>query len=110
MVWIIRCHSEKLQADLLDLPPGLLSRYLHCTDRIMVYGPDLGMPHTRAMGGGLHELRLKSKEGLRRVFYGHVSAKQIVMLHVYAKQTEKTPAKELVLARQRMKEWTNADT
>jgi hypothetical protein len=24
-----------------------------------IYGPDLGMPHTRAMGGGLFELRIK---------------------------------------------------
>ena len=34
-----------------------------------MYGPDLGMPHTRAMGGGLFELRLKAKEGIARVFY-----------------------------------------
>jgi len=29
-----------------------------------LYGPDLGMPHTRAMGDGLFELRLKAAEGL----------------------------------------------
>jgi phage-related protein len=34
-----------------------------------VYGPDLGMPHTRAMGDGLFELRLKAAEGIARVFY-----------------------------------------
>jgi phage-related protein len=27
------------------------------------------MPHTRAMGDGLFELRLKSAEGIARVFY-----------------------------------------
>jgi phage-related protein len=34
-----------------------------------VFGPDLGMPHTRAMGEGLFELRLKAEEGIARVFY-----------------------------------------
>jgi hypothetical protein len=31
------------------------------------FGPDLGMPHTRAMGTGLFELRLKPREGIGRV-------------------------------------------
>ena len=37
--------------------------------RMEVYGPDLGMPHTRAMGDGLFELRLKAAEGIARVFF-----------------------------------------
>lgn len=109
MAWNIKYHSDKLQADLLDWPPGLLSRYLHCTDRMIVFGPDLGMPHTRALGQGLFELRLKSKEGLRRVLFA-VFQQDIVMLHLFAKKTEKTPLKELALARQRRKEWTHADS
>jgi phage-related protein len=108
MTWIIRYHSEKLQAELLALPPGLLSRYLHCTDRMMIHGPDLGMPHTRSLGQGLLELRLKSNEGLQRVFFMFCVNQQIVMLHQFAKKTDKTPAKEMTLARQRMKEWTHA--
>jgi hypothetical protein len=27
-----------------------------------LFGPDLGMPHTRSMGGGLFELRIKAPE------------------------------------------------
>lgn len=110
MSWIVKYHSQKMQAELLDLPPGLLSRYVHCTDRMILFGPDLGMPHTRALGQGLYELRLKSKEGLVRVFYALLPHQQMVMLHLFAKKTEKTPLKELALARQRMKEWTHADT
>ena len=60
-----------------------------------VYGPDLGMPHTRAMGQGLFELRLKTAEGIARVFYCTVIDRQIVMLHQFVKKTEKTPAREL---------------
>lgn len=108
MAWIIRYHNDKLQSDLLDLPPGLLSRYLHCTDRMLIFGPDLGMPHTRALGQGLYELRLKSKEGLQRVLYALWVEQQIVMLHQFAKKTEKTPLKELALASQRLKEWKHA--
>ena len=69
-----------------------------------VFGPDLGMPHTRAMGGGLFELRLKTAEGIARVFYCTVVNRRIVMLHQFIKKSDKTPLKELEIARNRMKE------
>jgi hypothetical protein len=69
MKWDIKYHDEKLQADVLALPPGILARYFNCTDRMMEFGPDLGMPHTRAMSSGLFELRLKSREGIGRVIF-----------------------------------------
>lgn len=72
-----------------------------------IYGPDLGMPHTKAMGGGLFELRIKSVEGIARVFYCTVVGKRIVFLHQFVKKTDKTPAKELQIARRRLKEVIN---
>ena len=71
---------------------------------MQVFGPDLGMPHTRAMGSGLFELRLKSREGIGRVFYCTLVQRKIVMLHQFVKKTDKTPPKELMMAPKRMKE------
>jgi phage-related protein len=73
-----------------------------------LYGPDLGLPHTRAMGEGLFELRLKSAEGIARVFYCTMMGKSIVMLHQFSKKTDKTPPKELAIARRRLKETKDA--
>ncbi|MEY4139988.1 MAG: hypothetical protein RLZZ371_2170 [Pseudomonadota bacterium] len=61
------------------------------------------------MSGGLFELRLKSHEGIGRVFYCTLVGRKIVMLHQFIKKTDKTPLKELSLARLRMKEWKNVD-
>jgi phage-related protein len=91
MDWEIKYHAEKLQAEVLALPPGILARYFHCTDRML-------------------ELRLKSREGIGRVFYCTLVGRKIVMLHPFVKKTDETPSKELALARKRMKEWKNADT
>lgn len=74
-----------------------------------VYGPDLGMPHTRTMGLGLFELRLKSGEGIARVFYCTLIGRRIVMLHQFVKKSDKTPLKELEVARRRMKEIKDAE-
>ena len=108
MSWTIAYYSESLQAEILALPAGLLARYLRYSDRMEVYGPDLGMPHTRAMGDGLFELRLKAGEGIARVLYCTMVGKRIVMLHQFIKKTDKTPPKELGIARRRMKEVKDA--
>ena len=62
------------------------------------------MPHTQAMKDGLFELRMKSKEGIGRVFYCTLVNKRIVMLHSFIKKTQKTPPNDLKLAISRMKE------
>ena len=72
-----------------------------------IYGPDLGMPHTRPMGEGLFELRLKAAEGIARVFFCTVIGRKIVVLHQFVKKTEKTPNKEIKIAQSRMKELTD---
>jgi phage-related protein len=108
MNWTISYYSESLQNEILDLPAGFLARFLRYADRMELYGPDLGMPHTRAMGEGLFELRLKAAGGIARVFYCTMIRKRIVVLHQFIKKTDKTPPKELAIARRRLKEIKDA--
>src|SRR5947209_18432006 len=104
MEWEIVYYGDDVQEAILGFPPGLQARYLHLTERMLAFGPDLGMPHTRAMGNGLFELRLKSNEGTGRVFFCNRPDRRILMLHAFVKKSATTPAKELKLARERMKE------
>jgi phage-related protein len=83
---------------------GFVARFIRYAERMEVYGPDLGMSHTRAMGDGLFELRLKGPEGIARVFYCTLSGRRVMMLHHFVKKTQKTPTKEIDIARKRMKE------
>lgn len=108
MHWTITYYSEPVQNEVLTLPAGFLARYFRYTDRMEIYGPDLGMPHTRAMGDGLFELRLKTAEGIARVFYCTLIGRKVVVLHQFIKKTDKTPPKEIVIAKRRMKEVKDA--
>ena len=110
MTWTITYYNDSVQEEILAMPAGLLGRYLRYADRMEVSGPDLGMPHTRAMGEGLFELRLKSTEGIARVFYCTMIGRKIVVLHQVIKKTEKTPPREIETARRRMKEFKNANS
>jgi phage-related protein len=106
--WRVTFYSVALETELLQLPAGFVARFLRYAERMEIYGPDLGMPHTRAMGEGLFELRLKAAEGIARVFYCTLVGRRIVMLHQFIKKSEKTPRKELEIARRRMKEVKDA--
>jgi phage-related protein len=74
------------------------------------FGWPVGMPLTRAMGQGLHELRtiLDGKRNARVFFYID-RQQQIVLLHAFIKQTQTTPQQELDLARQRMRQHQRSD-
>lgn len=71
MNWSIDFYNSALQEEILRMPAGFVARFLRYAERMEIYGPDLGMPHTRAMGDGLFELRLRSGEGIARVFLLH---------------------------------------
>lgn len=104
VIWAVTFYSQRVEDEILTLPAGILARFLRYAERMESYGPDLGMPHTRAMGGGIFELRIKAAEGIARVFYCTVVHRRVVFLHQFVKKTDKTPSRELDVARRRMKE------
>jgi phage-related protein len=100
----IEYYSDEVGEAILALPDTLAAKYVMLSRRMVALGPYPGDPHTKAMGDGLFELRLKGAEGIARVFYCTLVGKRIVMLHAFVKKTQKTPASELAVANRRMKE------
>lgn len=69
-----------------------------------LHGADLRMPHTRALGAGLFELRCKGADGIGRAFYCTIKGKQIYIVHSLIKKTQETPQADMKLARKRVKD------
>jgi phage-related protein len=102
--YTIGYYSAAVQTEILGLPDTLAARYVVLTRRMVVLGPNLGAPHTKAFGDGLFELRLKGAEGIARVFFCTLVGRRIVMLHSFIKKSDKTPPREREIAEARMKE------
>jgi len=69
-------------------------------------GLTLSMPLSRpmpAIGRSAHELRLKHRSGVFRVIYV-LKRSRIYLIHAFRKNTQKTPKRNLELARKRMRE------
>ncbi len=100
----IAFFNKKVESETLSFPAGILANLIHIMDLIEQFGPALGKPHTSPMGSGLFEIRAKGKEGIGRSLFCSVAGNEIVILHSFIKKTQKTPKKDLALAKRRMKE------
>jgi len=70
-------------------------------------GHSLSMPLSRPMpsiGAGVHELRFRARSGAFRVIYAVVTRSGLVLLHAFKKTAEKTPQRNIEIARARLKE------
>lgn len=110
MEYAIAYYSDAVQTDILALPATLAARYVVLTRRMQAIGANLGEPHSKSLGQGLFELRLKGAEGIARVFYCTVVGRRIYMLHCFVKKSQKLPQSDLKLAIARMKEIKHANT
>ena len=95
----IEFFSPKVQAEVLGWPAGIAASFTVMALRMVEHGPNLGLPHTRVMGDGLFEVRARGVEGIGRAFFCTLVGQRIVMLHGFVKKSDKTPTKELKLAR-----------
>ena len=67
------------------------------------FGWPIGMPVCRPLGGGLYEVRsdLNSNRIARVIFC--IEKSQMILLHGFIKKSQKTPVKELTIAKERYK-------
>jgi phage-related protein len=64
-------------------------------------GWPVGMPLARKLSDNLWELRSRLKTGIARTFFT-MHVRKLVLLHGFVKKSQKTPAKELAIAKRRL--------
>ena len=107
MPYLIEYFHPRVKAEIEGWPVGILANYARMVELLMEFGPNLRMPHSRAMGGGLFELRPRGREGIGRAFYCYVTGQRVIVLHAFVKKTRTTQQYDLRIARKRMKEVQN---
>ncbi|WP_436098869.1 type II toxin-antitoxin system RelE/ParE family toxin [Pararhizobium sp. LjRoot238] len=87
------------------MPPGLQARLIRLMEAVEAVGLEqLREPHVKHLEGKLWELRAKAAEGIARGIYVTVTGRKVIVLHVFVKKSQKTPAGALEIARARLKE------
>lgn len=94
-----------VDAEIDSLPVVLRARLVRLLELIEEVGLEqLRAPHVRHLEGKLWELRVKAQGGIARGIYVTATGRRVVVLHVFAKKSRKTPRRALDTARKRMKE------
>ena len=104
MVYEIEYFHQRVLSEIESWPADVLADFARLLELLMEHGPSLRLPHSRALGSGLFELRPRGRSGIGRALYCFLVGKRVVIVHAFVKKTEQTPDKELKLARRRVKE------
>lgn len=104
MTFEIHYFHERVLNEIQAWPVDVLADYAHLVELLAEHGPSLRLPHSRAFGDGLFELRPRGRAGIGRAFYCFLIGKKVIVLHAFIKKTQQTPDSELKLARKRLKE------
>lgn len=104
MAYTVEYFNTRVLAEIESWPVGVLADYARTVELLMCFGPEVRMPHSRSMGGGLFELRASGPEGQGRAMYCFAPNGAIVVVHACVKKTRATSRHDLAVARGRMKE------
>jgi len=87
------------------LPLDMQARLGRMLDIIRQYGlHEIPRNWVKPLGDKLWELRITGKDGIARAIYLTVADQRLVIVRIFVKKTQKTPQRELELARKRAKE------
>lgn len=75
------------------------AKALHELSILEEFGNRLREPHSKAVGNGLFELRVKFASDISRIFYFFVVDNRIILTNGFVKKSAKTPKAEIDLAR-----------
>lgn len=85
--------NSKLEGFIRGLEKPTIAKALRMIDLLEKFAHRLGMPHSRAVGHGIFELRIRGVQEVRILYTFRND--RIVLLHGYIKKSTSMPAKEL---------------
>jgi phage-related protein len=104
MAFKIDYFHGRVLAEVQSWPVDVLADYARLVELLVTHGPSLRLPHSRAFGDGLFELRPRGRSGIGRAFFCFLIGQRVVVVHAFIKKSQQTPDAELKLARKRLKE------
>lgn len=105
MRWSVETLNAVVDAEVEALPSDMRARLVRFSTIIAEHGFE-GLPRdaVKHLEGRLWELRLTGRDGISRAIYLTAATRRVVIVRVFVKKTQKTPVRELEIARQRAKE------
>ncbi|WP_409968499.1 type II toxin-antitoxin system RelE/ParE family toxin [Bengtsoniella intestinalis] len=82
-----------------EQPNKMQAKILMETELLEEYGNELEGKYTKHLDDGIFELRIKLASDITRILYFFHIGKKIILTNGFVKKTQKTPAREIALAK-----------
>lgn len=104
-MWSVETLNRTVDAEITALPVDLRARLIRVVQLIEAVGlPNLPGDIVKHLEGRLWEIRFRGPSGISRAIYVTATGYRVVIVRAFVKKTQKTPLRELELARERAKE------
>ena len=104
MRWTVETVAA-VDTEIAALPVPLRARLVRLLETVENVGLEaLRAPHVKHLDGKLWELRVRAAGGRARGIYVTATGRRVVVLHVFAKKSRKTPPRALATARERLQQ------
>lgn len=97
----VKLFDSALERFIRSLGKPTIAKVLRTIDLLEIFGPKLGMPHSRKISGELFELRARGVQEIRIFYVFHKN--QVVLLHGFIKKGRKIPIREITTASNKLK-------
>ena len=107
MNWRVEFLDDGVAAALSAFPIDIRARFERIVSLIETHGLErMHEPYVKHLEGPVWEMRMKGRDGIARAAYVTATGKRVVVVHVFAKKTPKTPRREIDMALRKAKEVT----
>lgn len=102
--------TEPAKEFILSLDEKMRAKIIRTIELLEKNGTELRMPYSEHLVDGIFEVRAKIGSDISRVLYFFVIGRKIVLTNGFVKKTQKTPKKEIELAKKYRNEFLNRET
>jgi phage-related protein len=103
--WSFVFLNAAVKAELDALPTDMRAYFERIVDLVQAVGLErVHEPYIKHLEDRIWEMRLRGRDGIARALYVTATGRRVVILRVFTKKTQKTPRREIEMARQRAKE------
>ena len=97
--------KEPVKEFLDSLDDKMAAKLIGLMEVLEEKGTELRKPYSEHLDDGIFELRCKQGSNITRVLYFFYVGKKIIATNGFVKKTQKTPPREIKLAKERRADW-----
>ncbi len=96
--------NSPIEKFIKSLPKSDQARFAEIYEGILQYGFHCPRAVFKVIEGKLWEIKFKARGGGYRVLYVVIDGENMIWLHAFKKKTQKTPRRDIEIAKKRMRE------